>query len=78
MSTQVAGPPDTLFASKSLREHWIRGAVGLVLAVAAFALVGVTPASLLLLLPAGIAWRGCISCWALGLSQTKAVCQVRR
>lgn len=77
MATDLA--PDTMFASKSLREHWIRGAIGTVLAVAAFALIGlVGPASLLLLLGAGIAWRGCVSCWALGLSQTRAACQVRR
>lgn len=71
--------PDTTFASKTLGEHWTRGAVGLVLFVAAFALIGLLgPATLLLLVPAGIAWRGCMSCWALGLSQTKAVCQVTR
>jgi hypothetical protein len=69
-------PPDTMFASKSLREHYVRGVVGTILAVAAFGLIGVIgPVSLLLLLPAGLAWRGCISCWALGLSQTKAVCR---
>lgn len=64
---------DTLFASRTLREHYVRGAVGTVLAVGAFALLGlVGPWSLLLLVPAGLAWRGCISCWALGLTQTKA------
>ncbi|MET3961333.1 hypothetical protein ABIE44_001267 [Marmoricola sp. OAE513] len=71
--------PDLMFASKSLREHWIRGALGLVLAIAGFGLIGVVgPVSLLLVLGAGIAWRGCVSCWALGLSQTRAACQVRR
>lgn len=79
MATPDTLPADTLFASNSLTEHWVRGAVGLVLAVAAFGLIGVAgPATLLLLLPAGLAWRGCISCWALGLAQTKAVCQIRR
>ena len=79
MTTTEPYPPDTMFASKSLREHWIRGAVGTVLAVAAFALLGlVGPLSLLLILPAGIAWRGCISCWALGLSQTKAACALKQ
>lgn len=78
MATELAPiPADTMFASKSLREHWIRGVIGTVLAVAAFALVGVSPAFLLLLLPAGIAWRGCISCWALGLGQTKAACALK-
>ncbi|MCZ4497863.1 MAG: hypothetical protein JWQ74_416 [Marmoricola sp.] len=79
MTTTDPYPTDTMFASKSLREHWIRGVLGTVLAVAAFALIGVVgPVSLLLLLAAGISWRGCISCWALGLSQTKASCQIRR
>lgn len=67
-----------MFASKSLRAHWIRGAIGSVLAVAAFALIGlVGPVSLLLLVGAGIAWRGCVSCWALGLSQTRALSDAR-
>ena len=70
--------PDTLLASDSLAEHWIRGAIGLVLAVAAFGLIGIVgPVTLLLLLPAGIVWRGCVSCWALGLVQTRAACQTR-
>lgn len=69
--------PDTTFASSSVRVHLLRGALGLALAVAAIALVGlVGPASLLLLIPAVVAWRGCVSCWALGLVQTRAVCKV--
>lgn len=64
---------DTLFASRTLREHWVRGVLGTVLAVAGFGLLPVVgPVSLLLLLGAGLSWRGCISCWALGLTQTKA------
>jgi hypothetical protein len=67
-------PPDTMFASRSVRRHVVRGVVGLVAAVAAFALVGVIgPVSLLLLLPAGLAWRGCPTCWAVGLTRTKAL-----
>ena len=66
--------PDTMFASRSVRVHLIRGVVGLVAAVAAFALVGIIgPVSLLLLVPAGLAWRGCPTCWAVGLTRTKAV-----
>jgi hypothetical protein len=54
--------------------HVVRGVVGLVAAVGAFALLGtVGPASVLLLVVAGVAWRGCPTCWALGLTQTKAV-----
>ncbi len=67
-------PPDTMFASRSVRMHLVRGVVGLVAAVAAFALVGIIgPVSLLLLVPAGLAWRGCPTCWAVGLTRTKAV-----
>lgn len=67
-------PPDTMFASRSVRVHLIRGVLGLVAFVAAFALVPVVgPASLLLLVPAGLAWRGCPTCWAVGLTRTKAV-----
>jgi hypothetical protein len=65
--------PDTMFASRTVRAHWVRGALGLIAFVAAFALIGVVgPASLLLLLVAGVAWRGCPTCWAVGLTRTKA------
>lgn len=62
-----------MFASRSVPRHLVRGAIGLPLMVAAFALVGVVgPASMLLLLPAVVLLRGCPTCWALGLSQTRA------
>jgi hypothetical protein len=67
-------PPDTMFASGSVRVHVIRGVLGLVAFVAAFALVGaVGPASLLLILVAGLAWRGCPTCWAVGLTRTRQI-----
>ena len=51
MTALDAPPTDTLLASDSLAEHWTRGAIGLVLAVAAFGLIGVVgPVTLLLLL----------------------------
>lgn len=69
-----ASSQDTMFASRSVRVHVIRGVVGLIAAVGAFALLGtVGPASLLLLVLAGLAWRGCPTCWAVGLTRTKAV-----
>jgi hypothetical protein len=72
-------PPDTMFASGSVRVHLIRGGLGLVAFVAAFALVGIVgPVSLLLLIPAGLAWRGCPTCWAVGLTRTKALRTCRR
>jgi hypothetical protein len=67
-------PPETMFASSSVRVHLVRGVVGLIAAVSAFALVGIIgPVSLLLLVPAGLAWRGCPTCWAVGLTRTRAV-----
>jgi hypothetical protein len=58
-------------ASGSLREHLFRGAGGLVAAVLAFVLVSVVgPVSLLLLGVTVFAWRGCPTCWAVGLFGT--------
>lgn len=71
--------PDTTFASRSVPAHLVRGALGLGFAIAAIALIGpLGPVSLLLLLPAAIAWRGCVSCWALGLAQTRSVEAARK
>ena len=62
-----------MFASSSVPRHLVRGAIGLPLMVAAFALIGpLGPASLLLLVPAVVLLRGCPTCWALGLTQTRA------
>lgn len=60
------------FASSSVKRHYVRGAVGLLALVAAFggAAAGF-PAALLLLILAVAAWRGCPSCWAIGLMQTR-------
>lgn len=61
-----------MFASRSVPRHLLRGALGLPLLVAGFVLVGVLgPASLLLLVPAVVLLRGCPTCWALGLAQTR-------
>lgn len=68
----MATDPDELFASSSVRVHVARGVAGAALAVAAFALIGVVGGwSLLLLAPAVLLWRGCPTCWALGLTQTR-------
>lgn len=72
----VARPVDPvcdLFASRTLREHYVRGALGLVLAVAAVVLAVVaSPLFLLLLVGSVLSWRGCVSCWTLGLGATRA------
>jgi hypothetical protein len=68
------GGPDTTFASRSVHEHVARGIVGIGLLVAAFALVPLRgPLTLLLAVPAVVLLRGCPTCWALGLVQTRAV-----
>lgn len=72
----VVSTPDPvcdLFASRSLREHYVRGVLGVVLAVAAVVLATVSsPLFLLLLVGSVLSWRGCISCWTLGLGATRA------
>ena len=52
--------------------HYARGALGLLALVAAVtgAAVG-APAALALLIVTGVAWRGCPTCWAIGLVQTR-------
>ena len=66
---------DTTFASRSVPEHLLRGAIGLPLLLAAFVLIPVTgPVALVLGVPAVLLLRGCPTCWALGLVQTRAVC----
>lgn len=66
-------------ASNSLSEHLLRGIAGLVvaaLAVSLTALVG--PVALLLLILTAIVWRGCPTCWAVGLIGTMADARARR
>ena len=65
----MTSPP---FASPSVATHLIRGFVGLAALVAAFAALGpVGPPALLLVPVAAIAWRGCPTCWMIGLMQTR-------
>jgi hypothetical protein len=63
-------PVARLFASRSVAEHVVRGVVGLVLVVAALAYAGTTAWALLLAVPGVVAWRGCHTCWTLGLLAT--------
>ncbi|MER7519866.1 hypothetical protein [Streptomyces sp. NPDC126499] len=59
------------FASASVPRHLARGAVGFGLIVGAVALVPVAGlAALLAAVPALIAFRGCPTCWLVGLAQT--------
>jgi hypothetical protein len=66
-------------ASRSLAEHLLRGALGLVLAVVAVVLCSlVGPVALTLLPPTAVAWRGCPTCWTVGLLGTLADTHARR
>jgi hypothetical protein len=60
-------------ASRSVSRHVARGGLGLLAFLAAVlgAALGV-PAALVLLAPAALAWRGCPTCWAIGLAQTRS------
>ena len=63
------------FASRSVRRHYARGAAGLLAAVGGVlgAALGV-PAAIALLLVTLAAWRGCPTCWAIGLMHTREAC----
>jgi hypothetical protein len=66
-------------ASGSVGEHLFRGAVGLTAAILAIALVAVVgPISLALLLVTVFAWRGCPTCWTVGLLGTLTDNRARR
>jgi hypothetical protein len=59
------------FASTSLPRHLARGAIGFGTLIAAFALLPtVGPVSLLLLPVTLLAFRGCPTCWVIGLLET--------
>lgn len=64
-------PPARDFASRSVPRHLARGAVGFGLIIGSIALVPVAgPATLLAAPLALIAFRGCPTCWLVGLAQT--------
>ncbi|MFH9726470.1 hypothetical protein ACH4M4_26420 [Streptomyces sp. NPDC017254] len=59
------------FASKSVPRHLARGAVGFGLIIGSIALVPFAgPAALLAAPLALVAFRGCPTCWMVGLAQT--------
>ncbi|MFE5913691.1 hypothetical protein ACFQ6B_32050 [Streptomyces wedmorensis] len=63
--------PGPDFASKSVPRHLARGAVGFGLIIGSIALVPVAgPVTLLAAPLALIAFRGCPTCWMVGLAQT--------
>ena len=79
MAPGAARPRRSPLASGSVAEHLLRGAAGLVAAVLAIALLGVVgPVSLVLLPLTFAAWRGCPTCWTVGLFGTLADDRARR
>ena len=63
-------PTAAMFASRTVAEHLVRGVLGLVLVVVSLVHAGAHTWALLGLLPAVALWRGCPTCWALGLAAT--------
>ncbi|MFB8139756.1 hypothetical protein [Streptomyces parvus] len=71
--------PAPNFAGTSVPRHLARGAVGFGLIAGAIALVPlVGPAALLAAPPALIAFRGCPTCWMVGLAQTVSRSRLER
>ncbi|MFJ2740588.1 hypothetical protein ACIO3O_13050 [Streptomyces sp. NPDC087440] len=71
MSPRTTTAPAPDFASRSVPRHLARGAIGLGLIGGALALVPVVgPVALLAAPLALVAFRGCPTCWAIGLVQT--------
>ncbi|MGW0771313.1 hypothetical protein [Streptomyces sp. NPDC002676] len=63
--------PEMNFASKSVPRHLARGAIGFGLIIGSIGLVPIAgPATLLAAPLALIAFRGCPTCWMVGLAQT--------
>lgn len=56
-----------MFVSRTLTEHIARGVIGVVLLVVGLALAGQSALWLLLIVGSVVLWRGCISCWSIGL-----------
>ncbi|MDO9457531.1 hypothetical protein [Nocardioides sp.] len=64
-------PTFQMFASRSVPVHVVRGVLGLVAMVAGIALASVSGWWLLLLPLTVVLWRGCPTCWVMGLIATR-------
>ncbi|MGV9456755.1 hypothetical protein [Streptomyces sp. NPDC003635] len=74
-----AALPQRNFASSSVPRHLARGAIGFGLIIASIALMPVAgPATLLAAPLALIAFRGCPTCWMVGLAQTISLGRLQR
>lgn len=69
--TPTTKPPRPDFASSSVPRHLARGALGFGLIIGSIALVPTLGPAALLAAPLSlIAFRGCPTCWLVGLAQT--------
>lgn len=69
-------PTFAMFASRSVAVHVTRGVLGLLALVAGIALASQS-GWWLLLLPVTVAlWRGCPTCWLMGMIATNARCRI--
>lgn len=64
-------PTFAMFASRSVPVHVARGVLGLVALVAGIALASQSGWWLLLLPLTVVLWRGCPTCWLMGLIATR-------
>jgi hypothetical protein len=64
-------PTFLMFASRSVRAHVVRGVLGLVVLVTGIALASQSGWWLLLLPVTVVLWRGCPTCWVMGLIATR-------
>lgn len=70
-STKNRNDPGQEFASRSVARHLARGAIGFGLIIGSIALVPSLGPVALVIAPLGlIAFRGCPTCWIIGLTQT--------
>lgn len=61
-----------MLASRTVLRHYLRGALGLLALAGAIAGTALgASAALALLFVTLAAWRGCPTCWAIGLMQTR-------
>jgi hypothetical protein len=79
-TSQTPQPARSPLASGSVRVHVVRGVGGLLAAALAIAglLSPVGPVSLALLPVTAFAWRGCPTCWTVGLLGALADERARR
>jgi hypothetical protein len=75
----MAEQTSSSFASTSLPRHLIRGVIGFGALIGTFALYPVIGPVSLVLLPVGfLAFRGCPTCWLVGLLQTISAGRLKR